>query len=572
MYEAGMMELRDYQQVAVDKSMDYYRGGGKGGLLVLPTGAGKTRIATEISRLLLNEEIASRPRIEVRPVVLTAHRDTLIQQLVSSVNRDIPGVSVGIEMAAQKATRRNLVIAASIPTIGRLGSNRMQFVEESGTSLFFIDEAHHAAANGYVYAADKYAGKDGLKLGVTATNHRLDQKQVVRPDGSALFDTVIHELTLLDGMRGKWLCPVRAFRVVTTTDISNVGNVAGDFNQKALEKAVDNEKRTTEAIGRWEEVAVNRKTLVFCVSIKHAEHSAAAWKKKGYAFEVVHSQQSEELNELYIGRLKRGEIQGICNVGVLTEGFDCPDISCIVQLRPTQSWTLYCQTIGRGTRNALGKKDCIVLDVVDNTTKHEVLSAPKVVGLDVDIEGETLENAVDVAEKARKEGRKRPEKPKYLKEIKTAAVEIDLFKQAQLAPEVNRLSKIAWQKIPSGYVVYTGDDTSGTPESVTVYMDSLGHWRVRVDGKGGMTKLAASYGQADIPAWSKIETSIRWLFERQPEKLNFIFRKKGATVTNEQSSYLLSKGMFPAHSLKNLSQEEAQSLMQKVIAGYRYPK
>ena len=559
-------------------------------MIILPTGMGKTRVVGAIGEVLIQQELKERRRWDARPLLFTAHREGLIRQLAESIGRDlrhIPEVEVGIEMGEIRASSRNIAIVASIPTIGRENSTRLIHVERRGCSLFFIDEVHHAAADGYIRAADRYANKeyhpDTPLLGVTATNHRLDKKQIVRADGSTIMDKVVYQLTLLDGMRMKYLCPLRAYKVVTTTDISKVGMVAGDFNQKALEKEIDKTQRTQEAIKRWMEIAEDRITIVFCVSIAHAVHSAKQWCDAGYSFGYIHSGMSDADRELTMLKWKRGEIQGVCNVGVLTEGFDFPPINCVVQLRPTQSWVLYCQTVGRGTRPSpeTGKVDCIVLDVVDNTGKHDIVTAPMMVDLGpMDINGMSLEEAVDEVEKAKKQGRKRVEKPISIKDITTSVVEVDLMKESALPGEVSRMSKMAWQKVGNGYVLALGPGRDSKPESATLTKDALGHWRIKLQGEcagsTGKKELGNSYGEADVPSFPRADQTINFMFNGRNNKMTLVDAKaewRNRPAGKEQINFLVSKLGVPFHEAARMNGGQASNLIAKhMLEGWRYPK
>ena len=156
---------------------------------------------------------------------------------------------------------------------------------------------------------------------------------------------------------------------------------AGDFKLDELEVAVDTPDRNERIVAAYLKHCQGRQGLCFAVTVAHAEHLAVAFNAASIHAAVVCGETPAETRKHLLLAYEQGTIDILCNVGVLTEGYDHPKTACIIMARPTQSRILYMQSIGRGTRLAPGKKDCIILDITDNTLKHrlEPLSLSKAV-------------------------------------------------------------------------------------------------------------------------------------------------------------------------------------------------
>lgn len=450
------MELRPYQIECVDAVMKAKAHGRKRVLYVLPTGCGKTQVFCTLAERILQQDR--------RPVLVIAHREELLSQAAERVKLMVPGLRVGTERAGQTCPSVAHVVVASVQTIGRKTSNRLQWLADKAPSAIIIDEAHHSTATGYQNVIERFGGYDDrtFVVGCTATPKRLDRKALHGIHG-ATFEEEVYRYEIRKAIKDGFLCPVRGFRVVSDVDMSKVGNVAGDFNLGQLAAAVNVSARTKKAVAHWVEVAGDRKTIAFCVNVEHAQNAAEAFRLVGATAECIHGALKPDERKAILARLKSGETQVVTNCEVLTEGFDQPDVSSVVMLRPTQSWSMYVQMVGRGTRLAPGKKDLIVIDVVDNCQKHSLATVPAIIDLPpgLDLQGHTLEEAADaldelgagaaVLQKA---------EPKDFDELKTMLRTVDLFGQVDPPAEVVNSSDLNWLAVPGGYYISAGGNRS----------------------------------------------------------------------------------------------------------------
>lgn len=359
-------------------------------LVVAATGTGKTTMFCELAR-------AAAGRGE-RTLIL-AHRDELIDQAARRIRQQVPGLRVGIEAAKARCSETDQVVIASVASIGKVGCPRL---EGQTFGLVVTDEAHHAAADsyGHVYNAHGvYEGKT-VHVGVTATPHRLDNKPLHGDD--AIFEEVAFNYGIRNAIKDGWLCDIRGFRVETDLDISSVKKTAGDYAVGQLERVVNTEARNELALEYWTKVAGKRRTIVFCVGVAHSHAVAELFGKAGIKAASVVGNTPGEIRADAISKFRSGEIQVLTNVNVLTEGFDVPEMDCILLLRPTQSWSLYAQMVGRGLRTSPGKRDCAVIDVCDITTKHSLAHAPGLLGLPREasnLEGRELMGTLEALER-----------------------------------------------------------------------------------------------------------------------------------------------------------------------------
>jgi superfamily II DNA or RNA helicase len=466
------VSLRPYQSECTDAVLAAKERGVGRSLYVLPTGTGKTVTFSEIiRRIRLTDD---------RPAMVLAHREELLVQAQDTLSRLIPGISVEIERGEQKASRFAEVIVASLPTIARAGTTRLDWLAADGCSVIVYDEAHHAAADGAGRALQRFGAFDGRSflVGCTATPHRLDNKPLEGAEGKATFEELVYSYGLLDAIRDGWLCDLRGFVVRTQTDLSGVANRGGDFAEGELARRVDNEARTELAAKHWQELASERPTIVFCASVEHAEHATEAWRGVGARAEFIHGGMSRDDRRGVLDRFRSGVTQVLLNCMIATEGFDHPPVSCIVLLRPTKSWSLYAQMVGRGTRIFEGKTDCLVLDVVDNCDEHSLMTAPRLVDLPagVDLEGEKLSKAREELDELGARAAHLEKKPGKWREMHTKALEVPLFQVPQTPAEIAAAGALRWIGVPGkGYYLSCGDR-----REAWLSEDILGKWYLRL--------------------------------------------------------------------------------------------
>jgi superfamily II DNA or RNA helicase len=357
--------LRPYQEAALTAIDKAETEGNRKQMLVLPTGAGKTIVFAS----LINRRGA-------RALVL-AHRDELIQQAVDKIHAVVPRAQVGIVKATKDDAWAPIVVA-SIQTLAN--ENRRTRLAAQSWDLVVCDEAHHSAAQSYrnVYEALRCGEPGGpLLVGVTATPDRGDR---VRLDD--VFDGIVYRVGLLDLINQGYLCDVRAVRVSIDLDLDGLRKSGGDYHQGDLEDALENADQPAQTALAVKEHARDRRSIVFTASVALAQETAAELASLDIAAEYVSGEMPMIDRRAVLARFQSGQTQVVVNCMVLTEGFDCPEADCVVIARPTQSRPLYQQCVGRGLRTAPGKQDCLVIDVVGVTLRHDLQTAASLTGVD----------------------------------------------------------------------------------------------------------------------------------------------------------------------------------------------
>lgn len=321
-----MMLLRPYQDWTIEESRLQLREGRKSILIVCPTGGGKTVIGGKI--------IHSAALRSVRTMFL-AHRRELIDQTSDKLNRF--GVPHGIIMAGKKQALQHMVQVASVQTV----INRVAALPKF--SLIMVDEAHHVT-EGNTYAKLMKAWPEARIIGLTATPWRMDGIGL-----GDVFDGHVIVRTPVQLRDEGYLVPVCGFEYESAkTDAVSVRN--GDFKASDLEAAVKSKTLYGHIVKEWIEHADRVRTLVFCVSVSHSKELAQAFKDAGVPAEHLDANTPTAERAQILARLRAGATRVVCNVAVLTEGFDCPSISCVVLARPTLSTSLFLQMVGRALR------------------------------------------------------------------------------------------------------------------------------------------------------------------------------------------------------------------------------
>lgn len=497
--------LRPYQDRAKAHILACKDRGMERVIVVMPTGTGKTTLFSA----LIGEMAAS---YKSRSLVL-AHREELLDQALRRIGRQNPNLSVAIEGGARKATDFPDVIVASVQSIGRPDSRRLDGFDPG---FIIIDEAHHAAANTYQHVMRRFGCYEGnvFTVGVTATPHRMDNKSLHGSD-EAIFEDVAFSYTLRDAISDGWLADLRGYRVATGIDISKVRSRYGDYNARQLQDAVNVEARNEVAYTHWAEVARDRRTIVFCTGVEHAEDVAQLFRDRGVAAESVNGAMKASDREAIISRFRSGKTQVLSNVDIATEGFDVPEAGCVLMLRPTQSWALYTQMVGRGIRvlpdtidglvtadarreviRGSEKPDCIVIDIVDNVLNadprvpKEEGQEPKpslaaIVGLppDLDLEGHSMDEAIKVWESLEPAHRavlfKRPTK---FDDLGTTLTAVDLLAELSVPEGMASVSKNAWMKTGDGlYLLACGSSAREQHRIAKLECDTLGRFRLHLE-------------------------------------------------------------------------------------------
>lgn len=348
-------QLRDYQETAVSELRKKVQEGFSSAVLVAPTGGGKTTIAAAIIQSAVNRG---------HKVIFLAHRKELIDQC--STRLDDHGIDHGIIKAGNKRKNNCQVQVASVQTlVNRVkpSDQATMFKPSYEAQIFIIDECHRATAASYKTILAHFP--KAFILGLTATPYRTDGRGL-----SDLFQTLVQVSSPAELTHMGFLVPARVFTTPMIPDFSKLKHKGGEFDNKAVEVAMDKATLIGDIYGHWKAHASDRTTVIFASSRRHARHIVERFAAEGTAVAYLDGETDESERDRTLGLLANGGIQVVVNVGILTEGWDCPRVSCVVLARPTESCGLYLQMAGRALRPSSGKTDCIILDHGGNTIRH----------------------------------------------------------------------------------------------------------------------------------------------------------------------------------------------------------
>ena len=421
-------KLRDYQQEAISAAIQARKEGFHRLLVCLPTGSGKTVIFSELCRLA------------TRNVLVLAHREELLFQARSKIFSMTEGnVLVGIEQGDMQASSDCKVVVASIRS---LREERLQRLHETfDFGLIIYDECHHAAAEDNKRVLRQLgafnADWTGTLIGFTATTTRGDGKGL-----DEVFEVIVYEKNILDMIQEDYLVPLRGYRINTDVDLYDIiGSSEEDLTER-----VDIESRNALVARSIQELARDRRTIVFCVSVIHAINMAKALNALGVRCGVIYGDMPREKRLETLKLFRQEKLMCLTNVMVLTEGFDDPGVSCIAMARPTKSEGLYAQCVGRGARLAPNKEDCLVLDFVD-LSDLSLVNLPSLFGLpkELNLEGQEVSESVELYHQIQFDfpGFELEAGEITLRHIKTRAEAFDPLTM-ELHPEVTAITTNGW--------------------------------------------------------------------------------------------------------------------------------
>jgi DNA repair protein RadD len=338
------VNLRSYQQQAIDDTRASIQNGSRAPLLVLPTGGGKTVIFSAIA-----QSAASRGR----RVLILVHRRELIYQTSSKLAW--VGLDHGIIAAGVPPTDAPVQVA-SVQTLAR----RLHRIDWQ-PGLIIIDEAHHATSGQWQRILQHWP--DAYRLGVTATPCRLDGRGL-----GAAFDAMVLGPSVADLTFAGFLSPARIYAPPVVADLSSIRTRAGDYANDQAAAAMDRPTVTGDAITHYQRLASGQQAIAFCCNVKHAVSVCDAFKTAGIAAELLLG--NTENREQVVADFAAHRTKVLVTVDVISEGFDVPAASCAILLRPTQSLGLYLQQVGRVLRPAPDKPHALILDHVGNVNRH----------------------------------------------------------------------------------------------------------------------------------------------------------------------------------------------------------
>lgn len=465
--------LRPYQREAIEAVLAARKRGVRRMVVCLPTGAGKTVIFARLARLAR------------RSVLVLAHREELVEQARDKIERALGGEGhVAVEQGERRAPAHAKVVVASIRS---LHAERLEAVMAGRDfGLVIYDECHHAAAEDNLRVLRRLGafGPEwtGTLLGFTATTARGDGQGL-----DTVFEDIVYSQTLPGLVERGYLVRLSGYRIATSADLTRLSGGGLDFAEEELAEAVDIEERNALVARSIQELARDRRTIAFCVTVNHARHLSYALNHLGVPAGIVHGEMRPEERAKALSAFREGRTQVLTNVAVLTEGFDDPGVSCIAMARPTRSEGMYAQCVGRGTRLHPGKRDCLILDFVD-LSALDLCTLPSLFGMprDLDLEGGDAEEA------RRTWSRINFDHPGFeveagaitLGEIQDRAARFDPL-TLRVDPEVRAISGNAWASLGRlGLVLHFERKPGRIGEALVCKRGARGkRWHVSMDGK-----------------------------------------------------------------------------------------
>jgi DNA repair protein RadD len=354
------MKLRHYQEQAIEAIFQHiFDDNGNAPLVEMATGTGKNpTIGTLITRFL-------EPNPQLR-ILMLVHVKELVEQNYKTFCRINPMCDVGIYSAGMgRRDTRNRVIFASIQSI----YNKADLI--GAFDLVIVDEAHLISENENSMYGKLFAALQDLKaftlIGFTATPYRMGQGSLE----GAIFEKIVYRYGLGQGIKDGFLSPLRSKRGVSEIDVSGVKITAGEFNAGALEAAASNQEMISSAVQEIVHYFENRRLcLVFGSGVKHCHLIKAEFQAKGYIAKVVTGDTPAGERAATFQGCRDGSVKILIGMNTFTTGFDVPHVDLIALMRSTLSTSLFVQMLGRGTRKADGKDDCLILDYGGNVMRH----------------------------------------------------------------------------------------------------------------------------------------------------------------------------------------------------------
>lgn len=372
------MTLRPYQQDARIKIEDQWASGVKRTLLVLPTGTGKTIVFAKVAE----DQVRSGSR-----VLIMAHRGELLDQASDKIKRST-GLGCSVEKAEQSCKGSWFrIVVGSVQTLTR--EDRLNQFPKDYFGTIIVDEAHHCISDSYQHVLQHF--KEANVLGVTATPDRGDMKNL-----GSYFDSLAYEYTLPKAIKEGYLCKIKAMTIPLKIDLNNVEIQSGDFKAGDIGTALD--PYLEQIAEEMTHYCMGRKTVVFLPLIKTSQKFQHLLQSKGFTCAEVNGESQDRDHVLH--DFDAGKYQVLCNSMLLTEGWDCPSVDCIIVLRPTKVRSLYSQMVGRGTRLCEGKDNLLLLDFLWLSEKHELCHPAHLICESEEVAKKMVQNAEEDAGQA----------------------------------------------------------------------------------------------------------------------------------------------------------------------------
>ena len=364
------MELRPYQKQAKDAIFREWDQGHTKTLLVLPTGCGKTIVFAKVAE----ECVRNGDR-----VLIMAHRGELLEQASDKIAK-----TTGLGTAVEKAEQSCLgswfrIVVGSVQSLQN--ENRLKKFDADYFDTIIVDEAHHVLSNSYQKVMEHFSG--AKVLGVTATPDRGDMRNL-----GNFFESLAYEYTLPKAIKEGYLSPIKAMTIPLKIDFSHVAVQAGDFKVSDIDTALD--PYLHQIAQEMKKYCMDRKTVVFLPLVKTSQKFRDILNAEG--FHAAECNGSTQARAEILNDFDKGKYNVLCNSMLLTEGWDCPSVDCVIVLRPTKVRSLYCQMVGRGTRLCEGKENLLLLDFLWHTERHELCHPAALIADSEDVSQKMTEN------------------------------------------------------------------------------------------------------------------------------------------------------------------------------------
>lgn len=514
------MPLRPYQSDTIASIKSYLESGVNRQLIVWPTGAGKGSLIAWIPDALGMKKGDQ--------LLVTVHRNDLVDQTAKRIRKYNKNLLVAIEQGDRKANKYADVIVASIQSIFR--DNRLERFDPDQFKYIFIDEAHIIPGSSQYLKVLKYframKGEDNYDptkyvFGCTATPER--------PDGKGLdfvFEEISKAIDLIELMRSgieykgtlyTYLADMRVYTCRTEVNLDLIKSRGGDFDLADLERTVNNDIRNQQIVDEYILKGEGLPAICFTVDVQHAKDVAAMFEKNGLKADWVSGDTDPEQRQVLYNKLRNKELSCLASCGVMNVGLDLPEATVALMARPTKSGLLYRQSIGRvlrpfpapeeiaaGLEYEWRKEYAIIIDFVDVTAKHRLISTPSLFGLKPTFNGKgkkvtDIVKAMDEAREKKKIGSF--EQFEHMDAITRFTERVDILAAPETPKEVEHISKLAWMPDNAGYFLPLPEG-----KCLSITKNQLGHYDVYQSINGVRSYL--SNGKDLKDAVGKAETCV----------------------------------------------------------------
>jgi superfamily II DNA or RNA helicase len=528
----------------------------------MATGTGKSVVFSHLPQLAPKD----------KRTLLLVHTKELVNQAEGHMARSNPSMDVGVEMA-ERSSSGEQIVCASIQTLGRKDSDRIQKFRPEDFAWIITDEAHRSISDQYSGVFQHFGlfepeGSSTL-VGCTATPKRGDGQAM-----GVVYEEISFSYSIQEAIREGWLSDVRGIRVRTTTDISKVATRNGDYDPTELDLAVNTPSRNNQIVEAWLNHGENRKTIGFTVSIQHAKDLAEAFMRAGVPAQAVWGADPDRAEKLRMH--KAGVIRVLLCSQLLVEGYDDPSVALVIMARPTQSSTFFIQAAGRGTRLGPGienlirwkvegrlqpgdKVDMLLMDVCDSTSRHSLVTLPTLFGMgsNLDLKGQSVMDAAKaVADILEKYPNVDLTKLEDITRLKSYVIEANLW-TVNFCKEITEGSELQWHKTIDG--------------SYKLYLPAKGFLAIKPNLLGQFTVKGVVKAKPVVQeGFEDLASALAFADRTVPQDALVLLRQEDkwhkAEVSPAQLK-LLKKFRVPDHVIATMNKGSAAKLITQKIRG-----